>query len=148
VASSPDPFDLDRFVAAQENVFGHTLDELRAGAKRGHWMWFVFPQFAGLGHSETSRFYAIGSLDEARAYLDHALLGPRLRQNVEAILGWAGTRDARAIFGNVDAIKLRSSLTLFDCVSDESLFERALDAFFAGERDPSTLALLRRRGGL
>jgi len=143
-----DPFDLSRFVEAQDGTFETALAEIRAGAKRSHWMWFVFPQFAGLGRSPASHHFAIRSLDEARAYLDHPLLGPRLRQCVDALLAWAGSRDPVSIFGAVDAMKLHSSLTLFDSIADDSLFERALDSFFDGVRDGSTLVLLRRHGGL
>jgi uncharacterized protein (DUF1810 family) len=126
---------------AQDNVFDSALAELKAGEKRGHWIWFVFPQLTGLGRSPTSQYYAIRSADEARAYLAHPLLGERLRQAVEAILPWAGKRDAVAIFGGVDAMKLRSSLTLFDAATEDPLFGRALAAFF-GEPDDATLRLL------
>jgi uncharacterized protein (DUF1810 family) len=142
VTSDSDPFQLERFVDAQEGVFDTALSELRDGAKRNHWMWFVFPQIAGLGRSPTSRRFAIRSLDEARAYLGHAVLGPRLRQSTEILLGWAGKRDAKAIFGPVDAMKLRSSLTLFAAAApDDALFGHALAAFF-GSPDPATLRLL------
>ena len=137
-----DAHNLERFADAQAGVFDAALAELRAGAKRTHWMWFVFPQFAGLGRSPTAIFYAIASLEAARAYLEHPLLGMRLRQSIEAILPWAGRRSAERIFGPVDAMKLRSSLTLFDRVSPNDLFGRALGAFFAGGPDERTLALL------
>jgi uncharacterized protein (DUF1810 family) len=105
-------------------------------------MWFVFPQIAGLGTSAMSQRYAIGSLDEAEAYLEHAVLGPRFRQSVEALLAWSGKRDAATILGPVDAMKLRSSLTLFAAASpNEEIFRRALGAFF-GAADPATLNLL------
>ncbi len=137
------PFDLQRFVDAQAGVFEQALSELEAGAKRSHWMWFVFPQIEGLGQSATSRRYAIRSLDEARAYLGNPLLGPRLRQCVEALLSWKGRRDSLAIFGPVDSMKLRSSLTLFGAAAPEDpLFGEALAAFF-GSPDPQTLRLLR-----
>ena len=136
-----DPHDLQRFVDAQDGVFETALAELRAGAKQSHWMWFVFPQLAGLGHSPTAQYYAIRSLDEARAYLAHPLLGPRLRLCVEALLPHAG-RSSEAIFGSIDALKLRSSLTLFDLVAPQDVFARALDVFFAGEPDQRTLALI------
>jgi uncharacterized protein (DUF1810 family) len=137
---------LQRFVDAQDGLFETALEELRAGRKQSHWMWFVFPQLAGLGHSPTAQYYAIASLDEARAYLAHPLLGPRLRQSVEAILPWAGTRTPEQIFGPVDAMKLRSSLTLFDMAAPLGLFARALDALFASEPDQRTLALLSANG--
>jgi len=133
---------LDRFVAAQEGVYGPALGELREGRKRSHWMWFVFPQLAGLGRSETARFFGIASTAEARAYLAHPLLGARLREAAQALLAH---RDARAetILGPVDALKLRSSMTLFEAVAaDPAPFASVLAAFFGGERDPATLALL------
>jgi uncharacterized protein (DUF1810 family) len=137
-----DPFELEKFIDAQDGVFDTALAELRSGAKHSHWMWFVFPQLAGLGHSPMSRRYAIRSLEEARAYAAHPLLGSRLRQSVKALLGWAGKRQAGAIFGPVDAIKLRSSLTLFAAaVPDEPLFEQALRAFYDSP-DPLTAQLL------
>ncbi|MGN6156036.1 MAG: DUF1810 domain-containing protein, partial [Sphingomicrobium sp.] len=106
-----DPFQLERFIEAQAGTFDRALSELRDGAKQSHWMWFIFPQIAGLGHSAMSRRYAIQSIAEAKAYLAHPLLGMRLRQSVDALLAWAEKRDAQTIFGSVDAIKLRSSLT-------------------------------------
>ena len=137
-----DPHSLQRFVDAQNGIFDSALSELRNGAKRGHWMWFIFPQIAGLGQSPVSRHYAIRSLEEAKAYFGHPLLGERLRRSIQALLDWAGERDAITIFGSVDAMKLRSSLTLFAAaVPTEPLFSRALDAFF-GAPDPETLRLL------
>lgn len=133
---------LDRFVEAQAHAYADALAELRDGRKESHWMWFIFPQIAGLGTSPTSRFYAIASLDEARAYLAHPLLGARLRECTEAVLAHAGTR-AEAIFGGIDAVKLRSSMTLFDRVAGgDNPFGRCLAAFFDGQRDARTLALL------
>jgi len=135
-------FDLDRFVAAQAGIYEQALAELKGGRKESHWMWFVFPQIAGLGRSETARFYAIVSADEARAYLAHPLLGPRLRECTRAVLGHRAL-SAEAIFGPVDAIKLRSSLTLFEAAADDPApFAAVLDAFFGGERDPATQALI------
>jgi uncharacterized protein (DUF1810 family) len=135
-------FDLQRFVAAQEAMYARALAELRRGRKESHWMWFVFPQIAGLGRSPTARFYAIASADEGRAYLAHPLLGPRLRECTQAVLGHRD-RSAEAIFGPVDALKLRSSLTLFEAVADVPLlFAQALDAFYDCERDGATLRLL------
>jgi len=139
-----DPFNLQRFVDAQDGVIEDALAELGAGSKRSHWMWFVFPQLAGLGRSETARYFGLASLDEARAYLQNPVLAERLRKSVEAILPWAGQRTAEQIFGSVDAIKLRSSLTLFDRVDPEAPFAKALMNYFGGERDELTLALLNR----
>src|SRR5438477_6206546 len=110
-------FDLDRFVVAQAEIYSRALAELKAGRKQSHWMWFIFPQLAGLGRSPTARFYAITGVDEAGAYLKHPLLGRGLRQSVDALMRWAGKRSAERILGPIDAMKLRSSLTLFDCVS-------------------------------
>jgi uncharacterized protein (DUF1810 family) len=137
-----DSFDLQRFIDAQADIFDGALAELKAGAKQSHWMWFIFPQLAGLGRSPTAQFYAISSSAEAHAYLDHPLLGPRLRACVEALLPWAGKRTAEQILGSVDALKLRSSLTLFDHAEPGSVFRRGLDAFHAGKPDERTLALL------
>ncbi|HKH26927.1 MAG TPA: DUF1810 family protein, partial [Sphingomicrobium sp.] len=107
-----DPFQLQRFVDAQEGVFDIALQELQTGRKHKHWIWFIFPQLAELGRSPTSQFYGITSLHEARAYLAHPMLGDRYRQCVEATRGWAGKKDAAQILGDLDAVKLRSSLTL------------------------------------
>ena len=135
---------LDRFVAAQDGVYREALAELRAGAKRSHWMWFVFPQIAGLGMSAMSRHYAIRSLHEAQDYLAHPLLGARLRECTAAVLAHRGV-SAEAIFGAVDAIKLRSSLTLFERAGEASdPFAAGLAAFFAGMRDEATLHLIDR----
>jgi uncharacterized protein (DUF1810 family) len=140
----PDPYNLDRFVVAQAPLFDTVLGELAAGAKRSHWMWFVFPQLAGLGRSSTARFYGIGSRDEALAYWRHPLLGPRLLQCCSVLLPHAA-RGAERVLGAVDALKLRSSLTLFERVApQQAIFDRLLADFYAGERDPATLALLDR----
>lgn len=137
---------LDRFVEAQHGVHAQALAELRAGAKRSHWMWFVFPQIAGLGRSETARFYAIRDLAEARAYLAHPLLGARLIEASEAMLGNAGAASAEQVLGPIDAIKLASSMTLFERAAATpqaaAPFARILDAFYAGVRDRSTLERL------
>ena len=146
--AAPDPFNLQRFADAQEGLFDEALAELKAGAKQSHWMWFIFPQFTGLGRSATSRHFAVRSLNEAQAYLHHPLLGPRLMESLDAVLAWAGKLDASSIFGDVDSTKLRSSLTLFSAISDDPRFEAALDAFFDGKHDELTLALLRQRGGI
>ncbi|WP_375287429.1 DUF1810 domain-containing protein [Sphingomonas sp.] len=133
---------LDRFVAAQDGIYPTALAELRAGRKRTHWMWFVFPQIAGLGRSETARFYAIADADEARAYLAHPLLGPRLVEATQAVTQAPGS--AEAILGPIDAVKLRSSMTLFAAVADDPApFDAALRHFFAEIPDPETLARLR-----
>lgn len=141
--SAADPFDLQRFVDAQRGVIDEVLAELRAGAKRSHWIWFVFPQLRQLGRSSTAQFYGIGTLEEARAYLQHPVLGPRLRQCVEAVLPWCGKRSPEQIFGPIDTLKLRSSLTLFDVVEPAALFAQVLLGFFDDARDDQTLALLR-----
>ena len=137
-----DPHNLQRFIDAQDDVFETALTELRSGTKQSHWMWFIFPQLAGLGLSPTSQYYGIGSLDEARAYLEHPVLGPRLRDCVEALLSHAGTRAAEQILGSIDAMKLRSSMTLFDKVSPHDIFAEAIHAFFDASFDERTLALL------
>jgi uncharacterized protein (DUF1810 family) len=137
-------YDLDRFLEAQEDVYEEALRELRAGRKVSHWMWFIFPQFDGLGMSETSRRYAIGSLDEARAYLRHPVLGARLTECTEAVNDLDGFT-ALQIFGTPDDRKFRSSMTLFELVSGpESPFASALDKYFSGERDARTIELVRR----
>lgn len=137
-----DPHRLGRFVEAQERAYPTALAELREGRKRGHWMWYIFPQLDGLGHSATARCYAIGSLEEARAYLDHPLLGPRLAQCCEAVLAVQG-RSAHAIFGSPDDLKLRSCATLFALASPPgSVFERLLERYFQGRPDGRTLNLL------
>lgn len=134
---------LDAFVAAQDPVYADVLRELGAGRKRTHWMWFVFPQIAGLGSSETARRYALASLDEARAYLAHPTLGPRLRDCARLLLGLPGG-DARAVLGSPDDLKLRSSMTLFSATAPaEAGFREVLEKFYGGERDPLTLGLLR-----
>ncbi len=133
-------FDLERFVAAQAGVYPAALAELRAGEKRSHWMWFVFPQIAGLGRSAMAAAYAIGSIEEARAYLAHPVLGPRYLECVEALLTHRG-RSAEAIMGTVDAMKLRSSLTLFAAAGGGTSVEQALRAFFGGP-DVATVRLL------
>jgi len=140
---------LERFVAAQDagGTYDRALGELRAGAKRSHWMWFVFPQLAGLGRSATAQHYALGSLGEARDYLAHPVLGARLRECCEALLALPG-RSAVQVLGSVDAVKLRSSMTLFraaDSADDgaaDSVFARVLERYFGGLPDELTLQLL------
>jgi uncharacterized protein (DUF1810 family) len=139
-----DPFRLERFVAAQDQrgTYERALAELRNGEKRSHWMWFVFPQVAGLGFSAMAREYAISGLPEARAYLEHEVLGPRLRECAAAVAGIAG-KTAADIFGAVDAMKLRSSMTLFAAVApDELVFDAVLKKYFDGARDEATLSRL------
>jgi uncharacterized protein (DUF1810 family) len=134
-------YDLERFVRAQERTCQTALAEIRSGRKRSHWMWYVFPQIAGLGFSDTSRRYAIRSTAEARAYLAHPLLGPRLIECFEAALSVDG-RTAHAIFGSPDDLKFRSCATLFACVAPPgSVFHRVLDKYFDGEDDARTLEL-------
>jgi uncharacterized protein (DUF1810 family) len=133
------PFDLQRFVEAQEPVFATVLQELSSGAKRSHWMWFIFPQLAGLGRSAMALRYAIGSVEEARAYLDHSVLGERLRECGRLVLG-ATAVDAHAIFGSPDDLKFHSSMTLFERADpDEPVFRQCLDRFFGGRSDSLTL---------
>jgi uncharacterized protein (DUF1810 family) len=134
--------DLSRFVEAQATTYQTALAELRRGRKASHWMWFVFPQIQGLGSSSTARFYAIADLAEARAYLAHPVLGPRLLEVVAAINALPGG-DAHAVFGAPDDLKLRSSLTLFQAAApDEPGFGQALDKYFGGAPDPRTLERL------
>jgi uncharacterized protein (DUF1810 family) len=136
--------DLERFVEAQDasNTLRDALGELRAGRKVSHWMWFVFPQIAGLGRSPMSRRYAISGLEEARDYLSHPVLGPRLRECAQVVAG-LGATSAEAIFGPIDAEKLRSSMTLFlRADAGEPVFQSVLDRFFGGSPDPATDALI------
>ena len=135
-------FNLERFVNAQDPVYSDVLAELRTGKKRSHWMWFVFPQIAGLGQSEMARRYAIGSADEAAAYLAHPVLGPRLRECARLVATHVD-KDIRDIFDSPDDRKFHSSMTLFaDVAPDEAVFQICLDAFFDGEPDAATLARL------
>jgi uncharacterized protein (DUF1810 family) len=137
------PFDLERFVSAQQGVYEGALRELRQGRKTGHWIWFIFPQLAGLGRSEMSRSYGIESLAEARAYLEHPVLGPRLRECVGALLATSDLT-AQEIFGSLDAMKVRSSMTLFHrATPEERMFAEVLERFYGGASDDVTDALLR-----
>ncbi len=132
------PADLDRFLAAQEGVYAGVLDELRRGRKTGHWIWFIFPQIAGLGRSEVSRYYAIASLDEARAYLAHPVLGARSIECATIVAGLPETT-ATEIFGELDALKVRSCMTLFHRVAPDALaFRAVLDHFYDGTADDAT----------
>ena len=135
--------DLHRFVAAQDPIIGEVREELRRGAKRSHWMWFIFPQLRGLGHSPTARHYALASRDEAAAYLGHPVLGPRLLDCTALVLA-VPDRSAHEIFGSPDDLKFRSSMTLFaEAAPDQPAFRAALDRHFDGRADPRTLDLLR-----
>jgi uncharacterized protein (DUF1810 family) len=137
-----DPYDLNRFVQAQEDDYERALSEIKSGRKRSHWMWYIFPQFDGLGFSTTSKRYSIKSVAEAKAYLSHPILGPRLTECVEAVLSVEG-RSAYDIFSSPDDMKLRSCATLFASVSPKSsIFDQLLEKFFQGERDDKTLGLL------
>lgn len=136
-----DPFDLERFLRAQDPVFRVVQGELARGRKQTHWMWFVFPQIAGLGLSAMSQRYAIGSRAEAKAYLAHPVLGPRLIDCTRLVLAVEG-RTINAILGSPDDAKFRSSMTLFSAVSDEPVFDEALARYFGGERDGATLEIL------
>jgi uncharacterized protein (DUF1810 family) len=137
--SSSDPYNLERFVIAQDSVFKRVLSELQTGTKMGHWMWFIFPQIRGLGRSPISMEYAISSRDEAQAYLQHPVLGPRLKECTQLVLNVNG-RSATDIFGTPDDIKFRSSMTLFAQVSrDDDIFYRALQKYFEGAPDRLTL---------
>lgn len=136
---------LDRFVEAQASTYATALAEIRRGAKRSHWMWFIFPQLAGLGRSATAQAYGIRSVEEAGAYLDHPILGARYLECVSALQDLPGS-DPVAVFGDTDAMKLRSSLTLFESVRPQPLFDAALTRWFDGKRDEVTLRLLRASG--
>jgi uncharacterized protein (DUF1810 family) len=137
-------YDLNRFISAQEGVFVRALAELRDGLKRSHWMWYIFPQIEGLGHSPTTRLYSIKSLEEARQYLAHPVLGTRLVECAEAVLAVQG-RSVADIFGHPDDWKLQSSMTLFELVAGpQSVFARVLDKYYQGKRDPRTLQIVGR----
>jgi uncharacterized protein (DUF1810 family) len=142
-----DPFDLQRFVTAQTPVFETVLDELRAGRKRSHWMWFVFPQLRGLGHSATAQFYGISTLDEARAYLKHPQLGPRLHLCTKTVAKIEGS-SRNVIFGSPDDLKFCSCTTLFSLATahTDNPFRRALERWCEGRSDERTLALIRSGG--
>ena len=141
-SDATDPFDLNRFVQAQEHDYARALVEIRNGRKRSHWMWYIFPQFEGLGHSSMSKRYSIKSRAEAEAYLRHPILGPRLMECCEAAVQVEG-RSAHEIFGSPDDLKLKSCVTLFGQISPRgSVFEQVLDKYFQGARDDSTLRLM------
>ncbi|MBE7517146.1 MAG: DUF1810 domain-containing protein [Chloracidobacterium sp.] len=142
----PEQHDLSRFLTAQAGTFEQAFAEIRSGRKRSHWMWFIFPQFRGLGYSEMSRRFAINSIDEARSYLEHPILGVRLRSICSELLK-SDNSDPNAIFGSPDDLKLRSSMTLFDHVdeADERIFRKVLKKFFAGREDERTVELLEQQ---
>ncbi|MDD3814207.1 MAG: DUF1810 domain-containing protein [Desulfocapsaceae bacterium] len=142
---SNDPFDLDRFTRAQEKIYVRVIDELQNGRKESHWMWFIFPQIDGLGRSPTAKRYAIKSLEEAAAYLNHPVLGQRLLQCSEALLHIHG-KSASAIFGFPDVWKLRSCMTLFATIAAaDSIFARVLASYFNGQPDQQTMEILKRK---
>ena len=139
-----DTFGLSRFINAQDSVYDRVLEELKNGRKRSHWMWYIFPQVDGLGYSATSKHYAIKSIEEARAYLNHPVLGSRLLECANTILAIEG-RSASDILGYPDDLKLQSSMTLFASVADQdSVFARVLDKYFKGDRDVRTLQILKK----
>jgi uncharacterized protein (DUF1810 family) len=138
-----DRFDLKRFVDAQAPVYQNVVAELRDGRKQSHWMWFIFPQLAGLGHSAMAQRFAISSREEAVAYLEHEILGPRLRE-CTALVNAVEGKTIRAIFGSPDDLKFRSSMTLFGAVSSDPQFSAAIDKYYGGEGDHRTLELLGR----
>ena len=144
--AASDPYDLQRFVDAQESVYPRVIEELREGDKRNHWMWFIFPQIQGIGNSPTAQRYAISGIDEARAYLAHPILGPRLRE-CTVMVNAVEHKTLDAIFGYPDNLKFRSSMTLFmqaakNSAADSAIFAKALDTYCNGEPDPLTLAKL------
>ena len=142
--TSNDPFDLDRFLEAQTSAYDTAIGELRAGRKRSHWIWFILPQLRGLGTSQMSAVYGLQSIAEARAYLAHPILGTRIRECVHTLNALPGN-DAVAVLGEIDALKLRSCLTIFaEASQDESLFQQGLDKYFRGQPDAATLSLLGR----
>jgi len=143
-----DPYNLQRFVDAQQPVFAGVIEELKRGNKRGHWMWFIFPQLKGLGMTAQSNFFGIASLQEAAAYLQHSVLGPRLKQCTQLVNAVEG-RSAEDVFGQIDAMKFRSSMTLFaQATPDNRIFIDALQKYFAGESDPLTINYLRKQNSI
>jgi len=141
--NAEDPYHLERFVEAQESIYSQALSELKNGHKRSHWMWFIFPQFVGLGFSLTTRRYSVKSLEEARAYLGHPVLGPRLLECTQALLA-VHDKEISKILGYPDDLKFNSSMTLFDMVTNDenNLFDQALNHYFSGKRDSKTLKLV------
>lgn len=147
--NTTDPFYLQRFLGAQESYYEQALEEIKDGSKDGHWIWFIFPQVRGLGQSQMSEYYGIGSLDEARAYLNDPVLKSRLIEISTALLRhskgalFCEPKSAEQILGYIDALKVRSCMTLFDLVEPDSIFAQVLDAFYNGERDNLTLQILK-----
>ena len=142
--NTSDLFNLNRFLDAQERDYVDALEEIKQGYKQSHWIWFIFPQMRGLGRSSMAEYYGISSIEEARAYLDHPTLRARLIEISTAFLQHKGKSTAYEILGTIDAIKVRSSMTLFDQVMPNAIFAEVLDAFYNGERDEMTLELLRQ----
>ncbi len=141
-----DKYNLFRFLNAQEGSYQEALKELQEGRKRSHWMWYIFPQLKHLGHSYNAKFYGISGIEEVAAYLQHPVLGQRLREVSETIMNLPNN-DAEAIFGGIDTIKLRSSMTLFDVVSPDDVFAHVLDKYFNGYRDNKTITLIKTQDG-
>lgn len=141
--NSQDIFDLNRFISAQQGVYDRVLAELNNGKKRSHWMWYVFPQFQGLGQSQTSKYYAIKTREEAIAYFNHPILGKRLKECTEAVIN-IKRKSVSEIFGYPDDRKLKSSMTLFSSATSDPLFDRVLDRYFHSEKDEKTLRLLEK----
>lgn len=136
---------IERFLSPQERVWESAMEEIRAGEKSGHWMWYIFPQLRGLGHSTNAWYYGLADLEEARAYLAHPILGGRLREITEALLSLEQTNPVK-IFGRTDSMKLRSCMTLFSRAGGDPLFSQVLDRYFAGREDDMTLELLKQKG--
>lgn len=136
-----DNYNLSRFVAAQEYSYDSALMELNNGRKMSHWMWYIFPQLRGLGHSYNSNYYGMSGIDEAKAYLNHPILGVRLKK-VCAVILELETSDAKSVFGGIDSHKLRSSMTLFDVAAKDDIFDKVLMKFYGGKRDQPTVAML------
>lgn len=137
-----DTFNLDRFLDGQRFGYDYALNEIRNGRKEGHWIWYVFPQLKGLGHSPNAEYYGISGIEEAKQYLAHPILGPRLREISEALLS-IDNKSAREILSSIDALKVRSCMTLFDAVSPNDIFSRVLKKYYNGIRDVLTLAFLK-----
>ena len=138
-------YDLERFLREQEYDYDTALDEIRAGHKQSHWIWYIFPQLRGLGRSRNSEFFGIEDIDEARAYLQHPVLGKRLREITEALLGLEVSDPEKVMGGSIDSVKLNSCMTLFAAISEEgSIFHRVLDKFFGGQQDARTLSMLQQ----